>query len=335
MTTIDDAKRLCRKLEIKIISTADRPGPMRTSAVNTIRRMLAERGQEHIVVVLRAITEGNPANRAMLREDVIRAISDVVRAHPRWPERGGIWLEAWDSVDLVQIRHSAKASGIRPLRFAIGALVCLRLTEILGPSVLPKPKPVKAKLEPKVPRSHSRIPEIERNIALGRELLELKAKTKSNREFGRERRRLFDIDGQHACEVMKVARVYGGRPEIYSRLSWNALLHLASRALSAPAREVLEHRIVAGEHIGGPEIRAARGALKARRSPQPAISGSRRSGRSSFQTVDGVHGGHVTPHQVSDCAVHQPLSLERAHAGEHGRRHVDIEMSPAAVDCGL
>lgn len=48
--------------------------------------------------------------------------------------------------------------------------------------------------------------------------------------------------GQHACEVMKVARVYGARPEIYSRASWNALLHLASPG------------------IGAPEIRAARGA---------------------------------------------------------------------------
>jgi hypothetical protein len=67
---------------------------------------------------------------------------------------------------------------------------------------------------------------------------------------------------------------------------------------------------------------------------RPAKSGSRRSGRSNFQTVDGVHRGRVTPHQVGDCAVHQPLALEHAHAGEHGRRHFDAEVSPAAVDCG-
>jgi hypothetical protein len=67
---------------------------------------------------------------------------------------------------------------------------------------------------------------------------------------------------------------------------------------------------------------------------RPAKSGSRRSGRSNFQTVDGVHRGRVTPHQVGDCAVHQPLALEHAHAGEHGRCHFDAEVSPAAVDCG-
>jgi hypothetical protein len=131
---------------------------------------------------------------------------------------------------------------------------------------------------------------------------------------------------------MKIAKAYGAKPEIYSRLSWNAPLHLASPALPAATRET---RICIGEHIGAPEIRTASAALKTRRSPQPAKSGSRRSGRSSFQTVDGVHRGHVTPHQVSDCAVHQTLALERAQAGERGRRHVDVEVSPAAADCGL
>jgi len=107
------------------------------------------------------------------------------------------------------------------------------------------------------------VPGVERNIALGLELLALRATVKSNYAFGRQVRHRFDIDGQHACEVMKVARAYGTRPEIFTRLSWNALLHLASPALPAPAREVLERRIAAGEKIGAPEIRAARGARKA------------------------------------------------------------------------
>jgi hypothetical protein len=261
MVTIEDAKRLCRQLEIKIINTADRPGPMRTSAVNTIRRILADHGQGHTVTTLRAIVEGNPANRTMLREDVIRAISGIVRAHPGWPERGGIWLEAWDSVDLVQIRHSAKASGIRPLRFAIGVMVCLRLAEILGPSVLPKPP--KIKREPKLPAYLARVPGVEKNVALGLELLKLRSAITSNRVYGRQVRRQFDVETKLAVNALKVARLYGARPEIFTRLSWNALLHLASPTLPAAAREALERRIVAGEHIGAPEIRAARGVIKA------------------------------------------------------------------------
>ena len=66
-----------------------------------------------------------------------------------------------------------------------------------------------------------------------------------------------------AVDALKVARLYGARPEIYTRLSWNALVTLASPALSAAAREALERRILAGEHIGAPEIRAAYGALRA------------------------------------------------------------------------
>jgi hypothetical protein len=56
------------------------------------------------------------------------------------------------------------------------------------------------------------------------------------------------------------------------------------------------------------------------------------SGRSSLQTVDGVHRGRVTLHQVGDCVIYQPRSLEHAPAGERGRRHFDAEVS-AAVDC--
>jgi len=59
------------------------------------------------------------------------------------------------------------------------------------------------------------------------------------------------------------------------------------------------------------------------------------SGRLSLQTVDGVHRGRVTLHQVDDCAIHQPQSIEHAPAGERGRRHFDAEVSAAAaVDCG-
>ena len=109
----------------------------------------------------------------------------------------------------------------------------------------------------------ARIPIIERNIEIGLKLVALLSSAKSNREFGRPVRAQFDVDPQHACETMKVARLYGARPEIFTRLSWNALLHLASPAFPAAARETLERRIVAGERIGARTIRAACGALRA------------------------------------------------------------------------
>jgi hypothetical protein len=56
----------------------------------------------------------------------------------------------------------------------------------------------------------------ERNVALGKELLALRSKAASNREFGRLRSQQFDIDAMHAAEAMRVARLYGERPEVYA-----------------------------------------------------------------------------------------------------------------------
>jgi hypothetical protein len=62
-----------------------------------------------------------------------------------------------------------------------------------------------------------------------------------------------------------MSRFFGAKPEVYTKLSWNALVHLASPTLPAAARDALESRIIAGERIGAPEIREARGALKSGR----------------------------------------------------------------------
>jgi hypothetical protein len=87
------------------------------------------------------------------------------------------------------------------------------------------------------------------------ELIALRATIKSNCAFGRQVRRRFEIDAQHSCEVMKVARAFGTRPEIYQRMSWEGLLQLASPTMPAPVRQDLERRILAGERIGAPQIR--------------------------------------------------------------------------------
>ena len=99
----------------------------------------------------------------------------------------------------------------------------------------------------------------------GLELLALRSAIKGNCAFGRQVRRRFDIDAQHACEVMKVARAYGTRPEIFTRLSWNALVLLSSQAMPASVRQNLEARILAGESIGGPDIHRARQAHAVRK----------------------------------------------------------------------
>jgi hypothetical protein len=98
----------------------------------------------------------------------------------------------------------------------------------------------------------------------------LRAQVKSNRAFGRAVRAQFDIDAQHAVECAAAARAYGTRPEIFGKLSWDALVVLSSSTMPALVRQALEARILAGERIGGPQIRRARRAHAQRRAEQPA-----------------------------------------------------------------
>jgi hypothetical protein len=260
-----DALRLFESLEITYIPSreAQRRGPRSTCCGNVVQRLILKHGLPHAVIVLKTIIE-TEGNEGELIADVIHAISDLIRAHPRWVGLGGIWLEAFDKISLAEVRRIAKTTGVQPLRDAIMTLLCLRLEEILGPSKLPKPpRPVRVELPPKPPRSVTRIPEIEKNISLGKELLALRASIACNKQFGRERRRRFpDVDSITAARTMRVARLYAGRPEIWRAASWRTLIELASPKMAPSMRQALEAKILAGETITAPQIRKARGPFK-------------------------------------------------------------------------
>jgi hypothetical protein len=169
---------------------------------------------------------------------------------------------AFDKVALADIRKQAQASRLQPLRLAMGPILCLRLEEILGPSVPPKaPKITKPKPEPKPPRTLTRIPMIENSIKLGLDLLELRTQISHNTRFAHAVRRQFDVDAKMAAEAMRVARLYGDRPAIFTKLAWVALVALSSPSMPDAVRAGVEARIIAGERIGASEIRRARGRL--------------------------------------------------------------------------
>jgi hypothetical protein len=259
------ALQLFESLEIEYIpsSEARRRGPRSTCCGNVVQRLILKHGLPHAVIVLKTIIE-TEGNKGELIADVIHAISDLIRAHPRWVGLGGIWLEAFDQISLAQVRRTAKATGVQPLRDAIMTLLCVELDRILGPSKLPKaPKPIRTKREPKPPRSVTRIPEIEKNIALGNELLTLRAATASNSRFGRQVRKRFpDVDQRQTSQTMRVARLYAGRPDVWRAASWRTLIELASPKMSSSVRQALEAKILAGQSVSAPEIRRARGPLK-------------------------------------------------------------------------
>jgi len=101
----------------------------------------------------------------------------------------------------------------------------------------------------------TRVAAIEKRIAFGQELVKLKAGSRRNDDHGQLRRKHFpDIELQLATEAAGVARMYGGRLEIYRRLSWPALIMLSSLSLPVRRREQFERRILAGEDVNGPKI---------------------------------------------------------------------------------
>ena len=258
------ALELFEQLEIEYVpsSEARRRGPRSTCCGNVVQRLILKHGLPHAVIVLKTIIE-TEGNEGELIADVIHAISDLIRAHPRWVGLGGIWLEAFDKISLAEVRRIAKTTGVQPLRDAIMTLLCLRLEEILGPSKLPKPpRPVRVELPPKPPRSVTRIPQIEKNIALGVGLLALRAATPGNSQFGRLARARFGVDQIQTSRAMRVARLYADRPEIYRAASWVTLVELSSPKMSSSVRQAIEAKIVTGESVTAPQIRKARGPLK-------------------------------------------------------------------------
>ena len=97
---------------------------------------------------------------------------------------------------------------------------------------------------------------VERNITLGIDLLALRNAAGNNREFARMARQTFDIDPARAALYARVARAYGDRRDITSRVNWKALVALATT--SEPVRREFEERIVRGERIGAADIKQRR-----------------------------------------------------------------------------
>jgi hypothetical protein len=263
------ARKLLKQFGIKIPPYNRKCGEMETKSINTIERLIAKHGIEPMVLTLRVFAETSPANRFELDRETITAVHAACRLK-RWNPLGLAFLDAWDAMDLGELRRRAETSG---MEMAGHPLIITRLSPILDPLIpKPPPKPVRVKREPKPPISVMRI-RVQANIELGMQLMALRAITPANCAFGRLVRKQFDLDQASATEAMRVARLYGRRWEITSRLSWAALVELS---LSIPQllRRELEANIIAGKRIGAPEIRRARGRLKSgrpKRADQPAL----------------------------------------------------------------
>ena len=77
-------------------------------------------------------TEGNSDH---VNEFTLFAISDVMLAHPEWPESGLRWLEVFDRIDLGDIRDQAKRNRAAvPQRHGIAAALQRELFNAFDPT---------------------------------------------------------------------------------------------------------------------------------------------------------------------------------------------------------
>ena len=213
-------------------------------------------GRGHLTLLIRTITESE-GNQGALIAPVVAAVDSAMR--PLWTT-GIRWLEAFDRIPLLSILGTMRSLELfreSSLGEYLGVSIQNRLWKAFGPDELPKQAKVKL---PKKPSAHiTRVPAIEKRIELGLKLIELRSTAKSSVEFGALRRKHFpDLATLEACEMMKVAKVYGNRPEIYGRLSWQCLVELASRSLPASARTRFETSLIAGKEVTAKEVRTAR-----------------------------------------------------------------------------
>lgn len=125
--------KICANLGVEIIPANKSIGPGRTTAGATLRTILENRGEGHLTLLLRTLmeTEGNGAH---INEFSLWAISDVMLAHPEWPDKGLAWLDAFDKIDLGDIRAQARQNrDAVPQRHGIASALHRELSAIFDP----------------------------------------------------------------------------------------------------------------------------------------------------------------------------------------------------------
>lgn len=218
-------------------------------------------GEEKIVLLIRTINESG-GNEGALIEPIVSAVGSCMQR--RWTEQGLKWIEAFDKLNLrgiVETMRSLDLFSEKNLSYYLSIVLSNKLHRLLDP-------PIEAPA-PKIPRAErlaaataasraSRLAVIEKNLELGRKLLELRAQYPGNKQFGRARDKHFghvpDVD---AAKAMRVARLYGERRDLCQATTWAVLLMLASPSLAVTRRQAFERRILMGEKVLAKEVKQA------------------------------------------------------------------------------
>ena len=125
--------KICADLGLEILPTNKTPGPGQTTAGSTLHAIFRSHGEGHLVMLLRTLleTEGNSGH---VNEFTLYALSDVMLAHPEWPDSGLKWLEVFDRIDMGDIREQAKRNRAAvPQRYGIASALHRELTAMFDP----------------------------------------------------------------------------------------------------------------------------------------------------------------------------------------------------------
>jgi hypothetical protein len=101
--------KICIDLGVEFIRSNEAYRPMATKCEAILNRVALKFGNEHLILLLRTIVESD-GNQTALVEPVIWAVSDIIRGHPEWTDRGLEWLEAFDTIDLCHLLAVARAN---------------------------------------------------------------------------------------------------------------------------------------------------------------------------------------------------------------------------------
>jgi hypothetical protein len=116
---------------VEIIPTSRRRGPGQTHAGGVLRRILRERGAEHLRLVL-GLIRGSSRNREALNGETIASVSDVLIQRPDWLERFADLVDVFERVNLEGLRDRAVQLRPWPVRDTLRAFLYAVLRDRLG-----------------------------------------------------------------------------------------------------------------------------------------------------------------------------------------------------------
>jgi hypothetical protein len=118
---------------VRLYPTVRAPVVGETMAIGTIRRLWGEHGTDVLVLSLRCIVESRGGNAGEIRAETLSAIAALLSRYPKWRGAGLKLLEAFDDIDLGEVRREAKDMAQGSTVQVLVGLLTAELSARLGP----------------------------------------------------------------------------------------------------------------------------------------------------------------------------------------------------------